>query len=262
MDNILSVKKLDYNGIFKDVNIKFYRNTFNLITGSNKCGKSTLIRILCGLIETKNTIFYKENDIYNLSSHDLSSIFSVCLFENLLSFSYQTVNDEVQYYLDQTNLTVSERRMKYKYLLKIFNLNKVASNDISSLTYYEKVKLRVLCSIICTPEILILDSTFDGLLENEVLEIIDSLKHIGGMTVIVNTHKLDFSCYFDYMYVFDKGKLLLSGKVLDVLKQDSILNKIGLSLPFMVDLSLKLKYYDLLDKIILDIDGMVNQLWN
>ena len=48
---------------------------------------------------------------------------------------------------------------------------------------------------------------------------------------------------------------------LDVLKEDSKLNKVGLSLPFMVDLSLKLKYYDLVDDVVLDIDRMVNELW-
>ena len=45
------------------------------------------------------------------------------------------------------------------------------------------------------------------------------------------------------------------------MKEDSLINKIGLTLPFMVDLSLKLKYYDLIDDVELDMNRMVDKLW-
>ena len=45
------------------------------------------------------------------------------------------------------------------------------------------------------------------------------------------------------------------------LQEEKILTRLGLSLPFMIDLSLKLKFYDLLDDIVLDSDRMVDILW-
>ena len=46
-----------------------------------------------------------------------------------------------------------------------------------------------------------------------------------------------------------------------VLQNDNIVNKVGLNLPFMYDLTVKLKDYNLLDDIVLDPDRMVNILW-
>ena len=41
----------------------------------------------------------------------------------------------------------------------------------------------------------------------------------------------------------------------------NFLNKVGLNIPFMADLSVKLKDYDLIDSIILDKNRMVDILW-
>ena len=64
-----------------------------------------------------------------------------------------------------------------------------------------------------------------------------------------------------YLYILDKGKIALEGKPLDILKEDNIINKIGLKIPFMIDLSVKLQDYDLISEMTLDMNGMVNKLW-
>ena len=64
-----------------------------------------------------------------------------------------------------------------------------------------------------------------------------------------------------YLYIIGNKKIILEGKPLEVLEKDNILNKVGLNIPFMADLSVKLKDYDLIDSIILDKDRMVNILW-
>ena len=48
---------------------------------------------------------------------------------------------------------------------------------------------------------------------------------------------------------------------LDVLKEDNVINKLGLSMPFMLDLSIKLKDYELIDELSLDMEGLVDILW-
>lgn len=63
------------------------------------------------------------------------------------------------------------------------------------------------------------------------------------------------------MIVLNHGKIYLRGAPLEVMKEDQKLIHLGLELPFMVDLSLKLQFYELLDDIILDMEGMVNTLW-
>ena len=85
MRKILTVKNLTYKSILKDIDFSFQENTFYLITGSNKCGKTTLIRILSGLIEVENTYFYQNQDVYHLSSSEFSKIFSSYFYNGSFS---------------------------------------------------------------------------------------------------------------------------------------------------------------------------------
>ena len=100
--------------------------------------------------------------------------------------------------------------------------------------------------------------------KEETKEIMDLLKYFKeeeNMTIIMTTDNLEETLYSDYLYILNDGKILLQGKPLDVLKEDNTLNKLGLNIPFMIDLSVKLKDYDLIDSIELDMDKLVNKLW-
>ena len=77
----------------------------------------------------------------------------------------------------------------------------------------------------------------------------------------MSSNNLDLSTESSKLIILNKGEVVLDGDTLDVLKEDSLLNKVGLDLPFMIDLSIKLKYYDLLDDIEFDMDRMVDKLW-
>ena len=103
MRKILTVKNLTYKSILKDIDFSFQENTFYLITGSNKCGKTTLIRILSGLIEVENTYFYQNQDVYHLSSSEFSKIFSSYFYNGSFSFSFETVDSEILYQFDKTS---------------------------------------------------------------------------------------------------------------------------------------------------------------
>lgn len=261
MKDILSVKNLTYKSIFKDLNLNIKENTLNLITGSNKCGKTTLIEILSGIIEVENVCFYNNIDISKLKSYEFSTSFSHVIFTGNYNFHFSSLDQEILFELDKMNITSSERKMKYKHLTKIFQLQDKLYDDINCLSFFEKMKSLVLLRIIRSPKVLLLDNVLDDLSEKEAEQLIEMLKKIGGMTIVVGTSSLNYATLFDYIHVLNKEKIALSGETLEVLKEDSTLNKLGLTLPFMVDLSIKLKYYDLVDDIILDMNRMVDTLW-
>ena len=54
---------------------------------------------------------------------------------------------------------------------------------------------------------------------------------------------------------------MLYGEPITVLSKDNIINKAGLDIPFMIDLSVKLKDYNLLNKIELDKERLIDTLW-
>lgn len=61
--------------------------------------------------------------------------------------------------------------------------------------------------------------------------------------------------------VYYHGRVMLEGATINVLKEEKLLNKLGYKLPFIVDLSLKLNAYDLINSVFLDEEVLVNKLW-
>ena len=75
------------------------------------------------------------------------------------------------------------------------------------------------------------------------------------------TTNMEDVLYTDYVLCIYKGISAIDGKTLDVLENEKLLKRLGLSLPFMVDLSIQLKLYGLINKIYLNKEAMVKNLW-
>jgi energy-coupling factor transport system ATP-binding protein len=128
----------------------------------------------------------------------------------------------------------------------------------------EKQKVALAAAMLARPKILIIDYALEMVDErskNEILEILYKLRRDRHLTIISITHNLEETYKTDRMVVINNGNILIEGPTIDVLQEDKIFNRIGLNLPFMVDLSIKLKLYGLIDRIILDMDEMVNEIW-
>ena len=82
-----------------------------------------------------------------------------------------------------------------------------------------------------------------------------------GLTIIMTTLDLNQSLYSDYLYIINNSKVILSGEPITILQRDNIINKAGLFLPFMLDLSVKLRDYEIINSIYLDKYKMVDEIW-
>ena len=99
---------------------------------------------------------------------------------------------------------------------------------------------------------------------SEVKEVIEFLKKVQTkqeLTIVIATIHLEESLLADYLYIIGNKNIALEGKPLEVLQNDNKINKLGLSLPFMIDLSVKLKDYGLIKEIELNKNRMVENLW-
>lgn len=75
------------------------------------------------------------------------------------------------------------------------------------------------------------------------------------------TSDLEESLFAHELIVFNKGNIVLQGSTISVLKEEKILKRLGFKLPFVVDLSLQLNSYEIIDSIFLDEGLLVNKLW-
>lgn len=76
------------------------------------------------------------------------------------------------------------------------------------------------------------------------------------------TSNIEDALFGDYIIVYDEDMKVLEGNKEVVLKNEKLLKKLGFGVPFVVDLSIQLMYYDILDKVYFDVDNLLEALWN
>lgn len=107
----------------------------------------------------------------------------------------------------------------------------------------------------------VFNNTFYNLRVKEQREILELLKK-QNMKFILITSNVEETLYGDYIMIYDGENIILEGLKDVVLREEKTLKKVGYGLPFVVDLSTQLNYYDIFSKIYFDMDELVDDLWN
>lgn len=107
----------------------------------------------------------------------------------------------------------------------------------------------------------IFNESLSSLSNKEKKEIFDLLdkQNINYVSV---TSNIEDALFGDYIIVYDEDMKVLEGNKEMVLKNEKLLKKLGFGVPFVVDLSIQLMYYDILDKVYFDVDSLLEALWN
>ena len=127
-----------------------------------------------------------------------------------------------------------------------------------------KIKIILAEKMLASPQILFLDdicAELDTKEEKEFINLLRTIQLETKISIVMTTSDLNIALESDYLYILGNKEIVLSGEPLSVVEKDNVLNKLGLELPFMVDLSVKLRDYNVVDKIELDIDRMVDNIW-
>ncbi len=268
MTNILTIKNLNFKydntTIFQDFNLSIAENSYISIAGNNGSGKTTLIKLLAGLLPSGNTITIGYSYVDNNRIHDHSKEIGVMFGNQLNSFLFEDVYKEMAFPLENLNKKVTDIEKKILELSKLFGISKLLDKKTSDLTNLEKQELLIVLALLHEPKILLLDNPFsmmDKTTKEKMKKALLEYKQKYGITIILTTTNLEDTIDTDYLYVINAGNIVVEGEPLTVLQEDTLLNRLGLQLPFMVDLSLKLQFYELLEEIEIDMDRMVNHLW-
>lgn len=264
MENLMTVKNLNYKNIIKNINLDIQKGTTIAISGSNKCGKTTLMKLLCGLIEDEESIIFEKIYLNSMPKTELYKKIGFYIPSMKLPFVFNSIEQELLFVLDNLGLPKDQRKERYKKIITLFKLRSHTMKDPADLYSFLKVKAELALAVIHKPEILFIDNICAELTREETKEILEILKVLQkeeNLTIVMATDHLEEILDFEKLYILNQGEILLKGTPLEVLEEDSLLNKMGLTLPFMVDLSLKLKYYELIDHIETDMERLVNILW-
>lgn len=177
--------------------------------GANGAGKTTAIKMLCGLSKpssgSANIAGYdlvKQSEQVKLSIGYMSQKFS--LYDDL------TIGENIDFYGGLYRLSGKELRQKKDSILQELGLVNQRNDLVKSLPLGWKQKLAFSVATIHEPKILFLDeptSGVDPITRRKFWEIIIATAN-QGITIFVTTHYLDEAEYCDRISIMVNGKII------------------------------------------------------
>ena len=240
MNNMITVKNLSFsypnNQIFNNLSFDASMCKWTTIIGLSGCGKSTFIRLI-------NNDFKYDGEIF---------------FEGIIIIIDGNFNYE--------NILVSKLIKKYyskniyNKIINEYNLKSITSEKVSDLNEQDKIKLLFCLKLSSKGDIVIIDNLLNKLNchnKDIIVKILNKLK----IKVINMTNNMEDTLLGENIIIMDKGKIMLNDKKENIFMKYDDIKKIGLDLPFVVDLSIKLKYYGLVNKIYFSMEELIGAIW-
>ncbi len=220
---MLSVKNIfaGYGNItvLKDVTFHLKKNNILGVLGRNGMGKSTLIRVLSGLIlPSKGVIELMGENITNYAPHVRAQKRITTIVQGRGIFPKLNVYENLLMGI------ISQKRKINSRLDEVFSYFPIISNRLhqtaGTLSGGEQQMLAIGRAIMTDPEIMLLDEPSDGIMPALVDEITNTLKKINqtnniSMIIVEQNVPMIFSLT-DNCIILEKGRIVIYGKKSDV----------------------------------------------
>ncbi len=244
--------------IFKDISFYLRKDKTLSIIGMSGSGKTTLLKILNGELDYEGEVLINGVEVNKKNFDALRKCIAVVYRDS--SFLMETVKDELKFSLEEMNESPAVIKEKIAQINDYFGINKILNKPLRSLNQNDLTLVKILSYALMEPTYLAID---DLLIDLNTRTKILLLNYLNSKKIIlINvTSNMEDILYTDYVMCLYNGISAVDGKTLDVLEQEKLLKRLGLSLPFMVDLSLQLRLYGLINKNYLQEEVMVKNLW-
>ena len=234
-----------------DINISIDKGELVGIIGHTGSGKSTLIQHFNGLLQAHSgKVIIDGKDIW--SKQNKKNIRQI-RFAVGLCFQYpeyqifeETVYKEIAFGPKQMGLNKNEIDKRVMESIRFVGIDvSVLEKSPFDLSGGQKRRVAIASIIAMKPQVLVLDEPCAGLDpkgREAILTMIRDYQHIMGNTVILVSHSMeDVAKLCSRVLVMNKGRLAMQGTVDEVYSHGDELKQMGLNVPEITDIFLKLK---------------------
>ena len=239
---------------------------FNLNEKTHLCilGNSNDFFIKTLLEENKDTnIFIGDIEFNKDSTSTARKRMGIVLHKHLDIFVGETVKDEIAFGLESLAYSKDDITSLINSESRLFKLNDLLERDPNSLGSSDKVKMKILSALIMKPQILVLDNILcelDYIDKLLVFDILDEYTKNGGIVINV-TNDVEEALFASRIIIIYDNVLVCDGKTLSVLNEEKLLKRLGIGLPFIIELNKYFMDYGMINKYYLTNEKLVGALW-
>lgn len=252
-DSIIKIKNVSFTypesetPAIDNISLDIKRGSWTSIIGHNGSGKSTIIRLINGLL-VPDEKGKPEIEVDGLKLND-DTVWEVrnkvgIVFQNPDNqFVGATVADDVAFGLENRGASHSEMVKIVPEAIKAVGMSEYTNAEPANLSGGQKQRVAIAGILAIKPKIIVLDeatSMLDPEGRDQILSIVQAMKNKYDLTVISITHDIDEANMADQVLVMNNGKLITKGSTKDVFSQVDLLKKLGLDVPFYEQVKAKL----------------------
>ena len=262
MNNIIEVKNLTFeyeenHHTIDNISFNIKKGTYTTILGHNGSGKSTIAKLLMGLLEKKSGDIYVGGiELNEENLYDVRSQIGIVFQNPDNQFIGSTVRDDIAFGLE--NMCVEPSKMDdiiNEYASKV-NMIDFLDHEPTKLSGGQKQRVAIAGILAMAPSIVILDeatSMLDPKGKKEINELVRFLNKEKEITIISITHDIEEAALSDEVILLGKGKIVNQGTPDQVLSNKNDITALSLELPFAYQLS------EALIKQSVNIEKQINQ---
>ncbi|NUE93357.1 ATP-binding cassette domain-containing protein [Acinetobacter seifertii] len=196
-----------------DLNMQIKKGELTALVGPDGSGKTTLLRLIAGLYKATSgslNVLGFDIDKHPQAVQDRISYMPqrFGLYEDL------SVQENLDLYADLHGVPREVRSQRFKRLLEITDLTQFTERLAGQLSGGMKQKLGLACTLVRSPELLLLDEPsvgVDPLSRRDLWIIIEQLVQEESLSVIISTAYMDEAEKCGYVYIMYEGKILKQG---------------------------------------------------
>lgn len=243
MSNIIEVRNLTFKYkqdqeryTLDDVTFHVKQGEWLSIIGHNGSGKSTVVRLIDGLLKAEAGQIFVDGDLLTEDNvwdirHKIGMVFQNP--DN--QFVGATVEDDVAFGLENKGVSHQEMIERVHQALQLVGMEAFKDKEPSRLSGGQKQRVAIAGAVAMRPMIIILDeatSMLDPKGRLELIRTIQSIRQEYQLTVISITHDLDEVALSDRALVMNNGRVESVSTPQELFARGNQLINLGLDIPF------------------------------
>jgi len=250
--------------VVNDVSFTVEKGSYTTLIGHNGSGKSTIAKLLIGLLEKgSGEILIDDLELTEANLDVIRRKIGIVFQNPDNQFIGATVRDDIAFGLE--NHQVDPALMDdiiNNYAARV-DMSKYLDQEPTRLSGGQKQRVAIAGVLAMKPKILILDeatSMLDPEGKSEINALVNALHKEYGVTILSITHDIEEVKKSDHVLIMFEGKIVKDGLPSEIMIDEKEMISLKLDAPFSVKLANALKRKGIVLKETLDTERMVAEL--